>query len=159
MFVTEFHGSAGVVLAAEPAQVFALVTDVRRLTDWNTHVEQIIEDPGPRLAEGVEWVVQIHAMGTRWPSRSHVSVLDRDGLRFEYTSRTDDGNPSYVVWSWQVAAHDRGSELTVTWAGYPKTFWRRALLARVRSPRLDAEVHASLSGLGTYLVASRAVTG
>jgi hypothetical protein len=41
--------------------------------------------------------------------------------------------------------------LTVTWAVYPRSFWRKLLLARVRRPILSDEVKASLAGLDTYL--------
>ena len=154
MLLDEFHGTASATLDAPAGAVFDLLVDISRLPEWNTHIERVLDDPrrgGHRLDEGDEWVVQIHAMGTRWPSRARVVLLDRVAMRFEYTSRTDDGNPSYMVWSWLVTAHGGGSQVTVSWAGYPKTFWRRALLTRMRAPLLDGEVRASLAGLDDYL--------
>ena len=151
MLVTEFHGSCSIDLAAPAHVVFDLLTDVARLPEWNAHVERVLEPPAAPLAEGVEWVILMHALGRRWPSRSRVSVLDPGALRFEHTSRSDDGNPSFALWSWQVTARPNGCELAVMWAGQPKTFWRRALLARVRAPALRREVQSSLAGIDAYL--------
>jgi uncharacterized protein YndB with AHSA1/START domain len=155
MLVNEFHGTTQVALDASPADVFALITDVDRLPEWNAHVHHVITPPDAPLAAEVEWVIEMRAMGTRWPSRSHATVVDADNLRFEHTSRSDDGNPSYAVWSWQVSPRPGGSELTVTWAGYPRSVWRRALFARIRAPQLEAEAQASLSGLNDYLNSRR----
>jgi hypothetical protein len=149
--VDEFHGSASVVLDAAAEQVFAVLTDVMRLPDWNEHIHHVIEPADGPLVEDTEWVIQMRAMGTRWPSRSHATVVDPDAGRFEHTTRSDDGNPSYAMWSWQVRPDGPGSELTVSWAVYPRSFWRRALLARLRRPVLEAEVRASLAGLNDYL--------
>jgi uncharacterized protein YndB with AHSA1/START domain len=149
--VEEFHGTAGVVLDASPQQVFAVLVDVARLPEWNAKVHHVIELPGGPVAEDSEWVVQMRAMGTRWPSRSHATVVDAQGCRFEHTSRTDDGNPSYSMWSWEVRPDICGSELTVTWAMYVRTFGRRTFAAPLRKPRLEAEVRTSLAGLNLYI--------
>jgi uncharacterized protein YndB with AHSA1/START domain len=151
MFLTEFHGTESVQLPASAADVFDLLVDVDRLPAWNVHVNHVIERPNQPLAEGVEWVIQMRAMGTRWPSRARAVNLDRAALIFEHRSCSDDGNPSYALWSWQVTPHESGSTLTVTWAVYPKSFWRKLLLARARRPVLADEVKASLAGLPTYL--------
>jgi uncharacterized protein YndB with AHSA1/START domain len=155
MFVDQFSGSEQVVLDASPAAVFALITNVDRLPEWNEHIHHVIAPAGGPLGPGSEWVVQMRVMHTRWPSRAVASVVDRDNLRFEHTSRSDDGNPSYVLWTWQVRSAGRRTELTVTWVGRPRTFWRRALLARVRAPQLRDEVRSTLAGLGSHLVAER----
>ena len=157
MLVTEFHGSCRIDLAAPAHVVVDLLTDVARLPEWNAHVERVIEAPAGPLGEGVEWVVLMHAMGRRWPSRSRVSVLDPEAMRFEHTSRSDDGNPSFTLWSWQVTAQRDGCELAVTWTGQPKTFWRRALLIRMRAPALRREVQSSLGGIDTYLTSRAAL--
>jgi hypothetical protein len=149
--VDEFHGSAGVLLDAAPEQVFAVLTDIAHLPEWNAKVHHVIEQPDGPVVEDAEWVIQMRAMGSRWPSRSHATVVDPVRGRFEHTSRTDDGNPSYALWSWEVRPHACGSELTVTWATYLRTFWRRVLLSYLRKPRVDAEVHLSLAGFNRYI--------
>jgi hypothetical protein len=93
----------------------------------------------------------MRAMGTRWPSRARALRVDQAAGAFEHRSVSDDGNPSYVIWSWQVMPADDGSTLSVTWAVHPRTFWRKLLLARVRRGFLAAEVRNSLAGLETYL--------
>jgi hypothetical protein len=82
----------------------------------------------------------MRASGGRWPGRSRALVVDPIARRFEYESRSGDGNPTSALWSWQVTPADAGCELTVTWAVYPRTWGRRLLGARIRRPALIAEV-------------------
>ncbi len=151
MFVTEFHGTETVQLSASAPDVFDLLVDVDRLPEWNAHVHHVIERPERPLAAGVEWVVQMRAMGGRWPSRACALTVDRAALSFEHRSCSDDGNPTYALWSWRVSPSEHGSTLTVTWAVYPRSFWRKLLIARARRPFLAEEVRASLAGMDTYL--------
>jgi hypothetical protein len=93
----------------------------------------------------------MRAMGGTWPSRAQALTVDRAELSFEHRSCSDDGNPSYALWSWQVSPAGHGSRLTVTWAVYPRSFWRKLLIARIRRPLLADEVKASLAGMDSYL--------
>jgi hypothetical protein len=151
MLLTEFHGIQTVQLAAAAHDVFDLLIDVERLPEWNAHVHHVIQQPDRPLTPGVESVIQMRAMGTKWPSRSRALTVDPAALSFEHRSCSDDGNPSYALWSWQVTPTAAGSTLTVTWTAHPRSFWRKLLLARARRPFLADEVKASLAGLDTYL--------
>ncbi len=151
MFVTEFGGTETAELSSSAPDVFDLLVDVDRLPEWNAHVHHVIERPGRPLAEGVEWVIQMRAMGGRWPSRARALVVDRAALSFEHRSCSDDGNPSYALWAWRVSPGEHGSTLTVTWAVYPRSFWRKVLFARARRPLLAEEVKASVAGMDQYL--------
>jgi hypothetical protein len=130
----------------EAEQLFAVVTDVDRLPEWNSIIRDVVERPSV-LARDAEWVVELSAMGNTWRSRSRVLEHDVAALRFAYRSRTDDGNPSYGDWCWQVVGDQGGSRVTVTWDLHPQTFWRRVLLAPVRNRQLKREVRASLRAL------------
>ena len=151
MLLTEFHGTESVRLAAPAGEVFDTRVDVDRLPEWNAHLHHVVERPEGPLQQGSQWVLQMRAMGTRWPSRATALTVDRASYTFEHRSVTDDGNPSFVLWSWTVAPEGAGCVLTVTWTGQPRTFWRRLVLARMRAPRLADEVTASLAGLDAYL--------
>ena len=151
MFVTEFHGTETIQLSASAPDVFDLLVDVDRLPEWNAHVHHVIERPERPLSPGVEWVIQMRAMGGRWPSRSHALSVDRTALSFEHRSCSDDGNPSFALWSWRVSPSDHGSRLTVSWSANPRSFWRKLLIARARRPLLADEVRASLAGMDDYL--------
>jgi hypothetical protein len=158
MLLNEFHGTETVQLTARAPDVFGLLVDVDRLPEWNAHVDHVIESPDGPLEEGTEWVIEMRAMGTHWPSRARALRVDPAAGAFEHRSVTDDGNPSYVLWSWQVTPAGDGSTLTVTWAVHPRSFWRRLLLARVRRGFLAAEVRASATGLDDFL-ASQSMDG
>jgi uncharacterized protein YndB with AHSA1/START domain len=145
-------GAASVEIDAPASEVFAAITDVPALPRWNVHIRRVLDAPGGPLVEGAEWVVLMRAMGTTWPSRGRVLVLDTGTFRFEHLSRTDDGNPSWAGWRWQVTPSGaRRARLSVEWDINPRTFWRRALLARLRDRRLAEEVTTSLTVLADQL--------
>ena len=148
----EYQGTASGIVDATPESVFDLITDIGRLPEWNAVIESVAEAPH-QLANGAEWVVLVHPKGMpRWPSRSRVVAIDRHALRFSYRSQTDDGNPSYVDWTWCVTAANGGAQITVDWDGHPLTFWRRMLVVPlVRRPMLEKEVRASISVVGQQL--------
>src|SRR3954468_4539378 len=102
LLVRHITGTAEIELDASAADVFAAITDIRALPSWNEHVSRVLEAPDGPLGEGVEWVVEMRAMGSTWPSRARVLRYDPDAGRFEHRSCTDDGNPSWAEWHWQV---------------------------------------------------------
>ncbi len=148
----EFHGTATAFVDATPEAVFDFITDIDQLPVWNAAIERVVEAPGA-LSYGSEWVVVMHPSGLpRWNSRSHLEAINRDALRFAYRSYSDDGNASYVQWTWQIVAVDGGAQVTVLWDGRPATFWRRVLFAPfVRRPQLSKEVPASLDAINRYI--------
>src|SRR5688500_9225975 len=123
-------------IAAPADALFAALTDVDRLPDWNDAIIAVTERP-PRLEVGAEWVVTMRAMGRQWASRSTLVEHDASARRFRYRSQTDDGSPSWAEWSWDVAPIDAtSSSLRVAWSLNPVTFWRRTLLVRIRARQL-----------------------
>ena len=140
----EFNGSATTRVHARPDEVFNLITDVDRLPDWNACIESVVDQP-PSLTTGAEWVVKMHVSGMpRWDSRSQLVELDRKAGRFVFRSQSDDGNPSFIIWTWEVSGVDGAAEVTVRWDGHPQTFWRRVLFSRIRHRQLGKEVPTSL---------------
>ena len=137
-------------VAADPDAVFALITTPARLSEWNRAIVRTVEAP-ERLESGSAWVVELHALGQSWPSRSTVKMLDQSTGLFSYRSQTDDGNPSHADWTWQISEASGGSDLSVTVDLHPVTFWRRMLLARVRARQLRREMRDSLEQLATTL--------
>jgi uncharacterized protein YndB with AHSA1/START domain len=135
------------VIEASPEAVFATLTDIARLPEWNGAMTEVIEEP-ERLVAGAQWVVEFRALGQTWHSRSTLEELDVAARRFRYRSGTDDGNPSYAEWAWEVSDDPAGSRVTVRWSLHPISFWRRVLLVRIRSRQLArGEVPASLAAL------------
>jgi Polyketide cyclase / dehydrase and lipid transport len=151
MLLREFHGQATTTIDTNPRNAFAAITQVERLADWNKRIAAVVRAPRTPLAEGVEWVVRMSVPPARWDSRSGVTGIDADRFVFEYTSQTDDGNPSYITWRWTVEPDPGGAKLTVQWAGYPKTFWRQLLFAKLRRRQLESEVPSSLDALAYHL--------
>ena len=145
----EFHGRASATVGAPPQTVFAFITDVSRLPEWNTAIEMVIDQPAA-LAEGTEWTVRMHPPHVpSWQSISRVEELDPARRRFTYQTRNADGNPSFATWAWQVDSAGDGAEVTVTWHCYLKTLDRRFLAGPLRKRQLAREVPASLATLAS----------
>jgi uncharacterized protein YndB with AHSA1/START domain len=138
---------AAAVVPASKQDVFRTLTDIAGLPRWNAAMARVVEQPDA-LRPGAEWVVEFRVLGRTWNSRSTIDELDTTAGRFRYRSRTDDGNPSEASWSWTVTDDPAGSRVEVAWTLRPLTFWRRALLGRIRSRQLArTEVPASLAAL------------
>jgi uncharacterized protein YndB with AHSA1/START domain len=151
MLLKEFHGKASAIIDASPTVVFRALTEVHHLPEWNKRIARVTRPPETPLGDDIEWTVQMSVPPAKWQSRSRVVNYDPEGLVFEHTSHSDDGNPSYVLWHWTVSADRAGACVTVEWACYPKTFWRQFLFARQRRRQLLAEVPASLDALAYHL--------
>lgn len=151
-------GQASAVAPASPDELFRTLTDMAGLPSWNAAMTSVVSSP-PDLQLGAEWVVEFHALGQTWRSRSRIEELDVAGRRFAYRSGTDDSNPSYARWGWDVADDPAGSRVTVTWELHPVTFWRRVLLSRIRARQLaKGEVPASLVALAAVVAPAAPTT-
>ena len=147
------RGSVTERLSVSADDIFDLISSVDRLTEWNEHIHHVVEAPSGRTRPGDEWVVEIRAMASRWNSRSRIETVDRAARRFALRSQTDDGNPSHAEWEWLMEPAGNGTDVTVSWRLYPKTFWRKFLFSRIRHRQLKEEVRGSLRA------AERAVAG
>jgi uncharacterized protein YndB with AHSA1/START domain len=158
MLLNEFVGKASQHIEAPADEVFRYITDLDRLPEWNANIPAIVERANGPLAKDVEWVVRINALGTHWHSRSRVVTYDPDCYRFEHFTQSDDGNPSYANWRWQVTPSGDGtSRLDVSYDVHPRTFWRRALFAKIRRHQLPEEVSTSLATIATQIRTKAAI--
>lgn len=145
----EKRGSASRHVGAPPELVFAMVTDLDRLPEWNRRIKRVVEVP-PKLRAGAEWVVEMKLMGKTFNSRSVVLEVDERSRRFAHRSKPDDGNPSCSVWTWEVEPEGDGSRITVGWDLQPLTASRRILAAPMRARQIPrSDVPASLAALVT----------
>lgn len=135
------------VVEADPDAIFGVLIDVDRLAEWNAIITRVLHRP-TEMTPGAECVVEMHAMGQTWASRSRLEAIDRGARRFAYRSGTDDANPSFTVWRWQIDPHPRGALVAVSWELNPMTFWRRHLIVHLRRRALAREVPGSIRALG-----------
>ena len=150
--VTTRRGSASAVILAPADVVFEVVTDPSRMTLWNAVMTEVVERP-EAMGAGAEWIVAFRAMGVmRWRSRSRCEALAPNDRTFVHRSGTDDGNPSFAIWTWTVEPEEPDrSTLRVEWELHPKTFLRKVILSRIRNRMLRNEVPASLTALNFLL--------
>ena len=148
--MNEFHGCATRTVPVPQDEVFALITDVDRLPEWNRAIESVVSPPETLDAGGV-WHVRMHP--PRMPSWGSVStVVVNDGCsRFAYETRNADGNPSWVQWSWDLSPTHDGTRVEVTWDVYLKTRDRRWFAGPLRRRQLAREVPRSLDELASAL--------
>ncbi|MFF2502692.1 SRPBCC family protein [Streptomyces sp. NPDC058067] len=145
-------GALSASFRAPPDDVFALVTDLDRLPEWNRAVTEVLDRPAA-LAPGAEWVVRVRPAGLpSWRSRSWLEELDPQRRVFRHRSKADDKNPSHAEWLWQVDEEPEGSRLTVSWELHPMTAGRKFLAAPLRGRMLvTSEVPDSLAALARML--------
>lgn len=143
-------------LDVKPEEFFALIIDPHRLPEWNDVIHHVVSAPQHEAQVGDEWIVEIRAMASKWNSRSRLEEVDRGSNRLALRSQSDDGNPSYAIWSWHASPSGDGTDVTVTWELYPKTFWRRLLFSRIRHQQLKKEVRSSLHAAARLLRSSGA---
>jgi hypothetical protein len=149
-----FTGIATARIAADPDAVFEHVTDLDRLPEWNAAIGEVAEQPSVH-EPGAQWVVVMHPPRLpRWRSRSTVDQHDPARRRFVHRTTNDDGNPSFMIWTWEVDPAGRGSEVRVTWEAHLLTPVRRVLAGRLRRPQLAREVPLSLAALRRHITNS-----
>ena len=145
----DFNQTAETVIKASPREVFDRITDIEHLPDWNLEIPEVLELPAV-LEVGAQWVVRMHAMKTHWNSRSTVTELDPARGRFAYRSQSDDGNPSYADWLWELTEVDDGTRVAVSVAGHPRTFIRKRFISRIRPRGLRKAMQQSLETLRSH---------
>jgi len=151
----ECIGSVDRVIAAEPDAVFAAITDVSSLPDWNAHITEVVADA--ELGPGAQWVVRMRYPGKKFNSRSTVLEFDREHRRIRFSSKPEDDNPSTTEWTWDVESIDGASRVRLTWELKPVTFVRRRVIAPMRARQLPAEAAESLAQLERRLHANPVV--
>jgi uncharacterized protein YndB with AHSA1/START domain len=139
--------TASALVSATPERVFRLVTDPSKLPSWNRAIVEMTEGPAC-LEPGSVWKVRMRALGRSWVSKSQVRTIDPASRHFAYRSQSDDGNPSYADWDWQIEPDNDGSRVTVGVDLNPATFWRKYFLVHIRRPALRKEITGSLASLG-----------
>jgi hypothetical protein len=82
LLLTEFGGS----VSAD--EVFALLADTGRLSEWNARIRRVLEPARQPLAPGVGCVVQMQVAGARWPSRSTAVTYDPHGAGSRWSGGT-----------------------------------------------------------------------
>jgi uncharacterized protein YndB with AHSA1/START domain len=140
--------SVSAYVDVSPERVFDRLVDVANLPGWNDAITEVVELPNA-MTPGTVWKVRVSALGRSWVSKSTVEILDASNRRFAYRSQSDDGNPSYADWEWQVHTEGTGSKVAVTVDLHPETFWRKHLLIKVRRPSLRNEMRDSIAHLAT----------
>lgn len=148
----DFTLTATAVIESAPDEVFHAITDIERLPDWNLEIPRVVQVPSV-LAPGAGWIVEIHAMRTHWNSRSRVVELDAQRGVFAYRSQSDDGNPSYADWRWEVMGDGAVTRLQVKVEAHPQTFLRKHFISRVRRRSLERAMRQSLASLREQLSA------
>jgi hypothetical protein len=151
--VHEIHDTAQATLPVEASELFALITDVDRLPEWNAAIECVLERPAA-VGPGASWTVQMHPHKlVRWKSVSTLQTLDAAEMHFQYRTVNADGNPSHAIWNWEVRPGSEGATVSVRWDIWLRTLDRQLLAGPIRRHELRHEVPTSLRTIGELLAA------
>jgi uncharacterized protein YndB with AHSA1/START domain len=149
----EIHDQAEATIGADAAALFATITDIDRLPEWNDAIEKVLDRPGT-LTPGSAWTVQMHpARGMRWKSVSTLQEIDPSNLRVSYRTVNANGNPSHTVWAWHLTPSSAGVRVSVRWDVHLETLDRRLLAGPIKKRQLRKEVAGSLEALAAQVSA------
>lgn len=136
---------------AAPDDVFAAVTDIAGLPEWNDRIQRAVMEPDA-LERDAEWLVELKILGQRFQSRSRVLDIDPVARRFRYRSNPE-GDPDFAIWTWEIAPESGGSRVRVSWDLNPLQLANRVFWVRVRSRGLKKELPSSLAALESFIKA------
>lgn len=105
--------AASVVVARSPAELYDLVSDIRRMGTWSPVCKECWWDDGAGPAVG-SWFTGRNELPDRtWETRSEVVAADR-GKEFAFIV-----NGTWTRWGYVFRAVDGGTELTESWEFLP----------------------------------------
>ncbi|QIM16685.1 SRPBCC family protein [Leucobacter insecticola] len=105
--------SESIHIAADPATVYATVSDITRTGEWSPICRDCWwdEGDGPRVGA---WFTGLNVTAEReWKTRSQVTVAD-EGRSFGWSV-----GPGYVLWTYTIVEAEQGSRLTESWEFTP----------------------------------------
>ncbi len=117
-------GTASVVIARAPDEVFAAVADVTRMGEWspeNTGGRWLDGATGPGL--GVRFAGDnVAALGPvtlkKWTTTSEITAYEPDEV-FEFVAE------GYTTWRYEFAPHGDGTRVTESVSHPPYTGWQK----------------------------------
>lgn len=115
-----FEVRVSVPVAAAPADVYAVVSDLPRSGEWSAEcqggtwvhgtpatVGAVFQGVNFREADVVEWAPVVRG---EWRTEAEV-VAAEPGRRFAWSMRDSGGNKQDSVWTWEITPADGGSVL------------------------------------------------
>jgi len=107
--IGEFTHAESIVVAAPPARVYDVVSDVTRTGEWSPVCTGCTwdEGDGPRL--GAHFTGRNEVPGRVWETRSEVVAAD-PGRAFAW-----EVNGGFVRWGYELEPDGEGTRLTETW--------------------------------------------
>ena len=98
--------SASVDVAAPPEQVWAVVSDVRRMSEWSPECRRIVVLGSPKQGPGTTFLGINRRGWAAWPTTSRV-VRHEPGRAIAWRTRE-----SGATWTYELAPSDTGTRLT-----------------------------------------------
>ena len=144
-------GSHTGLVDAAPDDVFAAVTDIAGLPQWNDRIQRVVMAPDALDADA-EWLVELKILGQQFQSRSRVLDIDPVARRVRYRSNPE-GDPDFAIWTWEIVPESGGSRVRVRWDLNPLQIANRVFWVRVRSRGLKKELPSSLASLESFIKA------
>ncbi|TFV58081.1 SRPBCC family protein [Mycobacterium sp. PS03-16] len=112
--MSELEFSDSVIVAREPAEVYALVSDVTRMGEWSPQCRACWWDEGAGPRVGAWFTGRNETPERTWETRSQV-VAAEPGREFAW-----EVNNGWVRWGFTMEPVDGGTRLTESWRFPPR---------------------------------------
>lgn len=112
--MTDLEFSDSVIVAREPGEVYALVSDVTRMGEWSPQCRACWWDEGAGPQVGAWFTGRNETPARTWETRSQVVAAD-PGREFAW-----EVNNGWVRWGFTMEPVDGGTRLTESWRFLPR---------------------------------------
>jgi hypothetical protein len=112
--MTTLEFSDSVLVHTDPAQLYALISDVTRIGEWSPQCRACWWDEGAGPEVGAWFTGRNETSERTWETRSQV-VAAEPGREFAW-----EVNNGWVRWGFTLTPEDGGTRLTESWAFLPK---------------------------------------
>jgi carbon monoxide dehydrogenase subunit G len=134
--------TASAIVAASPEDVFALLSDTARYSEWVTGTDAVTRTDGP-AAEGSTYD-EINPVLGPWKAKTHWRVVEHDAPRRSRHETRDIPLSSHFQVVTEVAPEGDASRVTITLRGEPALGPVGAVFARLMQGQVERDNRRSV---------------
>jgi carbon monoxide dehydrogenase subunit G len=134
--------TASAIVSAPPDQVFGLISETGRYSEWVTGTEAVTRTDGP-AREGSTYD-EVNPILGPWKAKTHWRVVEHDAPRQSRHETADIPLSSHFQVVMEVAPEGDGSRVTMTLRGEPSMGPVGAVFARLMQGQVDRDNRSSV---------------
>lgn len=142
MDVSGYNHSDSITIAAPPAEVYAIVSDVTRIGDLSPVCKSAAWDDAGQAGKEGAWFTGHNVVNDKFSWDTHCEVVVADpGREFTWINHGPSGDADLVRWGYAFEPEGDGTKVTETWQVLP------AYPGFVSARNPDEDVKARLDGM------------